>query len=163
MAKPGRNDRCPCASGKKYKACCLAKDEAAARERLAVAQTARDRAAAEQRQRRDEARAAMVARLADDDLDDDPTEASNAVLDLIRAGKLDAAVAAARDLLARYPDIHDGWDRLGMVHEARGESAKAADCYRRIVHFLEHNPGYAEPAFKEAILARIARLEAASP
>jgi hypothetical protein len=29
--KIGRNDPCPCGSGKKYKACCLAKDEAALR------------------------------------------------------------------------------------------------------------------------------------
>ncbi len=28
MAKPGRNDPCPCGSGKKYKRCCLAKGEA---------------------------------------------------------------------------------------------------------------------------------------
>jgi hypothetical protein len=28
---------------------------------------------------------------------------------------------AARNLLARFPDEHGGWDRLGMVHEARGE------------------------------------------
>jgi len=28
----GRNDRCHCDSGKKYKQCCLAQDEAAARE-----------------------------------------------------------------------------------------------------------------------------------
>lgn len=25
--KPGRNDPCPCGSGKKYKSCCLAKEE----------------------------------------------------------------------------------------------------------------------------------------
>jgi hypothetical protein len=31
--KPGRNDPCACGSGKKYKRCCLSKDEAAARER----------------------------------------------------------------------------------------------------------------------------------
>jgi hypothetical protein len=29
--KPGRNDPCHCGSGKKYKSCCLAKDEAAER------------------------------------------------------------------------------------------------------------------------------------
>lgn len=29
-APPGRNDPCPCGSGRKYKHCCLAKDEAAA-------------------------------------------------------------------------------------------------------------------------------------
>jgi hypothetical protein len=33
--KVGRNDPCPCGSGKKYKKCCLAKDEAAAREAYA--------------------------------------------------------------------------------------------------------------------------------
>jgi len=37
MAKTGRNDPCPCGSGKKYKNCCLTKDEAAERERLAAA------------------------------------------------------------------------------------------------------------------------------
>ena len=31
--KPGRNDPCSCGSGKKYKRCCLPKDEAAAREK----------------------------------------------------------------------------------------------------------------------------------
>ena len=31
--KPGRNDPCPCGSGRKYKRCCLPIDEAAARER----------------------------------------------------------------------------------------------------------------------------------
>ncbi|MGH6681278.1 MAG: SEC-C metal-binding domain-containing protein, partial [Bradyrhizobium sp.] len=30
MAKIGRNEPCPCGSGRKYKQCCLAKDEAAA-------------------------------------------------------------------------------------------------------------------------------------
>jgi hypothetical protein len=27
--RPGRNEPCPCGSGRKYKQCCLAKDEAA--------------------------------------------------------------------------------------------------------------------------------------
>ena len=34
--KTGRNDRCPCGSGKKYKRCCLDQDEAARRELSAV-------------------------------------------------------------------------------------------------------------------------------
>jgi hypothetical protein len=38
--KPGRNDPCHCGSGKKYKQCCLEKDDAAARK-------ARESAAAE--------------------------------------------------------------------------------------------------------------------
>jgi tetratricopeptide (TPR) repeat protein len=166
MAKPGRNDRCPCGSGKKYKACCLTKDESDEHQRLAEAQAARDGRAAEKRHRLDAARAAMMARLsgaAGDEMDDDPTEASNAILDLIRAGKLDEAETAARDLLDRYPEIHDGWDRLGMVHEARGERAQAIECYRRVVAFLDENPDYSEPDFKQSFVDQIAKLETPDP
>jgi hypothetical protein len=37
MAKVGRNAPCPCGSGKKYKMCCLAQDEAASRTAAAAA------------------------------------------------------------------------------------------------------------------------------
>ncbi|MEJ2085616.1 MAG: SEC-C metal-binding domain-containing protein [Acidobacteriota bacterium] len=37
---PGRNEPCPCGSGKKYKRCCLAKDEAMEREARAEAAAA---------------------------------------------------------------------------------------------------------------------------
>lgn len=43
--KLGRNDPCRCGSGKKYKACCLGKDEAA--ERAARAKAAEEAAARE--------------------------------------------------------------------------------------------------------------------
>ena len=36
--RPGRNEPCSCGSGKKYKQCCLAKDEAAERARRAEAE-----------------------------------------------------------------------------------------------------------------------------
>jgi len=163
MAKPGRNDRCPCGSGKKYKACCLMKDETAEREQLAAAQAQRESQSAEKRLSLSEVRAEILARLAGDDdalfHDDELTDSSNAVLDLIGSGKLDEAEAAARALLAQYPEVHDGWDRLGMVHEKRGENAKAADCYRKVVAFLDQNPDYSEPAFKDTFVARITKLD----
>jgi hypothetical protein len=37
LTPTGRNEPCPCGSGKKYKQCCLAKDEQKAREALAKA------------------------------------------------------------------------------------------------------------------------------
>lgn len=47
--KPGRNDKCPCGSGRKYKQCCLEKDEEAAREaRAKAAEEAAAAAAANQ-------------------------------------------------------------------------------------------------------------------
>jgi len=148
MAKPGRNDRCPCGSGKKYKACCLTKDEAAERDGLAEAQAQRERQAAERRQHDREARAEVASWLRqaeeEDQLDDALESASNAVIDLVKADKLDEAEAASRALLARYPDVHDGWDRLGMVHEARGNSREAADCYRKVLDFLSEHPDYTD-------------------
>lgn len=38
--RPGRNEPCYCGSGRKYKHCCLAKDEAAATEARAAARAA---------------------------------------------------------------------------------------------------------------------------
>jgi Flp pilus assembly protein TadD len=160
MAKPGRNDRCPCGSGKKYKACCLTKDEVAGREQLAKAQVGRDERAAEKRQSLREVREALVAKLSGTEvLDDDLTDTSNAVLALIRDGKLDEAEAAARDLLVRYPEVPDGWDRLGMVHEKRGESRQAADCYRKLIAFVRQHPDDFDAEIADDYAARVAKLD----
>jgi len=163
MAKPGRNDPCPCGSGNKYKKCCLPKQQAAEREGLLEAEARRAERAAAERLRARELNAAFAARLADapDDeaAQDELTTASNAVVDLVHAGKLDEAEASARELLVQYPDVHDGYDRLGMVHEARGENRQAADCYRKVVDFLQQNPDYADPAFMEVFATRVAKLD----
>ena len=160
MAKPGRNDRCPCGSGKKYKACCLTRDEAAEREELAKAQAGRDERAAEKRQSLREVREAMLAKLSgSEEPEDDLDAASNAVLALIGAGKLDEAEAAARDLLVRYPQVPDGWDRLGMVHEARGKNLEAADCYRKIIDFVRQHADDFDAVTVDDYAARIAKLD----
>ena len=165
MAKPGRNDRCPCGSGKKYKACCLTKDEAAERQELAKAQAGRDERAAEKRQSLREVRKLLIGKLAgsdgfdDDVFDDELTEASNAVLALIREGKLAEAEAAARHLLEHDPDVPDGWDRLGMVHEKRGENREAADCYRKLLAFVREHPYDFDASIIDDTIARIDRLD----
>ena len=145
MAKPGRNDPCPCGSGKKYKKCCLTNDEAAEKEQLVAEHAEREERAAAKRQELRKVREAITANFAasdllDDDFGDELMDASNRVVALIRAGKLDEAEAAARDLLVRYPDTHDGWDRLGMVHEARGENVQAAECYRKLIASSARTP-----------------------
>ena len=160
MAKPGRNDRCLCGSGKKYKACCLTQDATAGREQLAKAQAARDERAAEKRQSLRVVREAMVAKLSGSEMpEDDLDEASNAVVDLIRAGKLHDAEAAARDLLVRYPEVPDGWDRLGMVHEKRGENRQAADCYRRVIDFIREHADDFDAVTIDDYTARVAKLD----
>jgi Tfp pilus assembly protein PilF len=129
MSKIGRNDPCPCGSGKKYKRCCLSKHEAAAAERAAAAAQAA-------------ARLAPPAFAWDDDGLD---EASNRVVDLVHEDKLDEAEQAARDLLVRYPDVHDGFDRLAMVSEARGDRKQAAEYYRRALAFMRENADNYDP------------------
>ena len=163
MAKPGRNDPCPCGSGNKYKKCCLTKDGAAEFAQLTESGAARNEHVADRRLQHQEFKAAIAAILAqaeDVDLHDDALmAASNAVVALVRAGKLDEAEAAARDLLARYPDEHDGYDRLGMVHEARGENAQAAECYRKVLDVIRAAPGDYDAAFEENFVRLIAKLD----
>jgi len=132
MTKPGRNDPCPCGSRKKYKRCCLPNHDAATAERAAAAaQTAARLASPEP--------AAFV--WDDDGLD----EASNRVVDFVHEGKLDEAEQAARDLLARYPDVHDGFERLAMVAEARGDRKQAAEFYRRALNLMRDNADSYDP------------------
>jgi tetratricopeptide (TPR) repeat protein len=104
--------------------------------------------------------AARFARAEEEDAYEDALDiASNAVVDLVRAAKLDEAEAAARDLLRRFPDVHDGWDRLGMVHEARGDSRRAADCYREVIAFIRDHPDDYEPGFEEVFAKLVDRLD----
>jgi hypothetical protein len=56
--------------------------------------------------------------------EDELTANTNAAVDLIDEGRLDEADQVARHLLERFPDEHDGWDRLGMVYQARGDNQK---------------------------------------
>jgi tetratricopeptide (TPR) repeat protein len=151
--KPGRNDPCHCGSGNKYKKCCLAKDQAAERaaaDRLKVA----------------EFKAAVAARMAgagteDADKEDALDAASNAVVDLVHAARFGEAEAAARDLLRRFPDVHDGWDRLGMVHEARGDNRQAADCYRKVIDFIRRHPNRYDRGMLEQFARLVAKLDSA--
>jgi hypothetical protein len=117
MAKIGRNQPCPCGSGKKYKNCCLATDETAA-------------ASAREEQRRNAPPPTTHGpgpawRLPLDEgnrLD----ELSNDAVDLIHAGKLDEAERLCHRLLDDFPDLPDGHMRFGQLFRARGEPKKAA-------------------------------------
>jgi tetratricopeptide (TPR) repeat protein len=148
MAKIGRNDLCPCGSGKKYKRCCMARDEAVAREEFAAA-------AASQ--------AAATAAQHDPHLCDDCNEqldaAANAALALIDAGKFDEAEQAAHHVLARFPAVHDGYECLGRLHQAKGDHQLAAECYRKVIAFARDEPHLYDPHFIEHFQDLIDRLE----
>jgi len=164
MTKTGRNEPCPCGSGKKYKHCCLKRDEAAEREALAAVRQANQERAASRPRLADLATTIADRLAAQYDDDDELTNASNAAVDLVRAGKLDEAEQAARDLLVRFPDVHDGYDRLGMVYEARGDNKQAADCYRKVIDFIrEHPDQYDDPALEAAFHRLVDKLDPPAP
>lgn len=137
MAKIGRNQPCPCGSGRKYKVCHLRHDEeAAAQRRAAVAATA--------------AAASPPAPLDDDLLIDEDgdelSELSNHAVDLIHEGRLDEAEAESRELICRFPGAPDGLARLGHVFEKRGDHKKAAECYRQAAAIARRHSGAEEHA-----------------
>jgi tetratricopeptide (TPR) repeat protein len=154
MAKPGRNDPCPCGSGKKYKRCCLAKDEDAKRAALADTSQQNPGFAADLAHR--------IAIAAPDD-EVELATLSNAAIDLVHEGKLDEAERQARELIERFPNMHDGWDRLGMVYEARGDNQNAVDCYRKVIDFIRNHPDDYDAGFEATFHKLIARLTSPAP
>ena len=114
MAKISRNAPCPCASGKKYKRCCLPKEQAVAKKAA----------------RKDPIPAATPAG-AFGDQEDDLAELTNAALDLINAGKLEEAEKACAELKRQYPNVVDWMELTGMIHEAQGEHQQAIEYYQR--------------------------------
>jgi hypothetical protein len=125
MAKIGRNDACPCGSGKKYKRCCL------------TAQVANPDAAT------------TAANIADpvvdgDDICDccleDLEQRADRALDLILDGHVDDAESMAHDLMRDFPREVEGIDLLSMVSEARGERERAAKLLRRAIAIVRVHP-----------------------
>jgi tetratricopeptide (TPR) repeat protein len=149
MAKSGRNEPCPCGSGKKYKQCCLARDDAT------------------------EAKAPSVTAQAEHHLphhhprfckncNANIDNAARGVVALLNAGKLDDAEQAAQAMIERWPDIHDGYDCFGMVCEAKGDSRQAADYYRKVIAMARKEPQYYVDDFPEYYEKLIRRLDPAN-
>ena len=114
MVKIGRNAPCPCGSGKKYKKCCLSV----------------------QQKKRPIKKQRFVPVYTEID------QLSNSVVDLIEQKKMDEAKTVSQRLLDEYPDQIDGFNRLAMVYEARGEERKAAVYYKKAYRFAMSNEGF---------------------
>lgn len=109
----GRNDPCPCGSGKKYKKCCIAKEEVV-------------RAASVQ-----------VTGQAPQGMYESPIDQlSNRAADAIDAGRHDEAETLCRNLLEQHPDQLDGHDRFGMLREAQGRFKEAAEHYAKAIEMI---------------------------
>ena len=112
--KIGRNEPCPCGSGRKYKKCCL----------KPAAPTIKTK------------KTKPVYTYSDFD------QLSNQVPELIAQGKYDEAEKVCQTLLSEFPEQIDGLHRFAEVWEARGENLKAAEYYRKTAEFAKQAEGF---------------------
>jgi hypothetical protein len=134
--KIGRNQPCPCGSGKKYKRCCWERDRSArvdaqsavSRHGYTFAQTELDRL-------------------------------SNSVVDLLDEGRLDEADAVCEQLRTRYPEVHDWLMRKAMLCEARGQTELAIEYCQRTIDWMDAHPEDFDPESTEPFYDDIERLK----
>jgi tetratricopeptide (TPR) repeat protein len=142
VAKIGRNQPCPCGSGKKYKRCCREKDQNVrvdvVHEMLSF-----------------DALSGIDDLYAINDLD----RLSNSVIDLVNEGRLDEADAVCEQLRTEYPEVHDWMTRKAMICEARGEYELAMEYCQRVIDWMDANPEDFEPRSREPFYRDIERLK----
>ncbi|MBE3036192.1 MAG: hypothetical protein IMZ70_03795 [Candidatus Atribacteria bacterium] len=82
--------------------------------------------------------------------------------DLVAQGRKCGGVAeqAAHALLERYPDVHDGLERLAMVFAARGDRPAAAAYYRQAADFVHTHADQYGPKMEIYFQKRVAEFEA---
>lgn len=136
MAKIGRNQPCPCGSGKKYKHCCAEKDRGA---RIDVVP----------------AMPSQHGHFFIDELD----QLSNSVIDLVNEGRLDEADAVCERLRSEYPEVNDWLMRKAMVCEARAEYEQAITYCQRVIDWMDAHPEDFDPHSRDSFHADIARLK----
>jgi tetratricopeptide (TPR) repeat protein len=138
MSNVGRNDPCPCGSGKKFKRCCLGRIEEQARlERARVEQELASAEIERLERVRKRAEATLAEAQATSAAFEEMERLSADVLRLIEAKQFDEAESAARQLEAGFPDDTLGIERLGQVYEARGMAPEAGEHYRRVVAVMD--------------------------
>jgi predicted Zn-dependent protease len=127
MSKVGRNEPCPCGSGKKYKRCCLERDRVAEVARVQEKQLAL----------RDVMRAMADHLQGDFDDVEETEERADEVQELVEAGQLDDAEQMCRELVAEFPKEPAYVEQLGEIFEARGQERAAAVEYRGAVAIFD--------------------------
>jgi hypothetical protein len=134
QANVGRNDPCPCGSGKKYKKCCLSKDEAA-----------KPRVSEPSLLPLPLPHSAFPRGTFESNLD----KLSNSVLDAIDARHFDEAERLCEQLRTEFPEVIDGRWRLAMVREAQERFEEAAALYGEVLEEMRrHAKDYDQGAFE---------------
>lgn len=135
--KTGRNDPCLCGSGKKYKKCCLSINNQGVHD--------------------------MGGKMNESNLkypffELDIDILSNSVVDLLEIKNYKKAKEVCRELLERFPDQVDGYERFANVYEEEGNTAEAIKYYHKTIDFMRKNPGFDEDSINWS-LKKIEELE----
>ncbi len=130
---PGRNDPCPCGSGKKYKKCCWGREEAGPARIGGTPVSSEDLKV--EREILDEMEADLQ------QLNDWSHEAREA----IKQERYEDAERLSRKIQDRFPDLIEGPSVLAQVRMAQGRWADAADAYAYAINFIEGDPNSFDP------------------
>ena len=151
MKKVGRNDPCPCGSGKKYKLCHQAMDEGMPAVPVNAAVT--EKAALESRFV-NQGNALQAKGLLDEavmcyrqavELNPAAAELHSNLGNLLDSlGRTEEAVASYRKALALKPEVSELHSNLGLTLQTLGRSDEAVACYEKAVTI---KPGYAGAHF----------------
>jgi len=126
MSKTGRNESCPCGSGKKYKRCCWRRDREAASQTATAANAIPP------------STPWPWVVLEDDELN----ELSNEIVFLLGEGRIEDAEQVWEQLNRKHPDEIDPLHRKAMILEARGHYREAALYYRRTAQYTRTHEGF---------------------
>ena len=149
---PGRNDPCPCGSGKKYKKCCLSRDQAEG-PKVVQPHAHAEHAGCDDA---DHLRAGVVhvpagltgaaAREYVERLD----RWSNGARDALDEGRLEEAERLADQLRAEYPDQIDGYALRARVRLQQKRWAEAAEGFDQAVATAQkHREDYDEELLED--------------
>ncbi len=134
MAKIGRNDACPCGSGKKHKRCCL------------VTEASPPPSTLEQSAPVCHSCGKQAGDALDDDFIDELNDRADHILDDLLDdlldGRVDAAEALCHDFLQDFPGEAEGLDLLSMVCEERGQRERALELLRQASNIAHARPDY---------------------
>lgn len=148
MKKIGRNDLCPCGSGKKYKQCCLLSEETTSAKTTPVNNSAPDNPTPEEIN-------ALVALFTDERYTEAATLAQAMTVSFplygfgwkalgavyVRMGRSAAALAPMQKAVTLLPDDAETYNNLGNTLKNLSQLDDAIACYQKA---LMLNPNYAE-------------------
>jgi len=132
LKKLGRNDPCPCGSGRKYKHCCLLRETGQAEAPHQRSPSDEELGIALMRQGKPEEAVARL-RKALAKTPNHPVAHNNLGIALLMLGRTQEAAACYRTALAIAPDHFDSHCNLGNALLLEGRADEAVACYRRAI------------------------------